>query len=58
MALHLTVGRLRRPPAGEACKMDVNGVTVQWMCQKLNPANIALLAGTEECEALHEWRSM
>ena len=40
-----------------ACKMDVDGVTVQWMCQKLNPANIAVLAGTEGCEKLHAWRS-
>lgn len=41
-----------------ACKMDVDEVTVPWMCQKLNPDNIALLAGTKGCKELHAWRKM
>jgi hypothetical protein len=34
------------------CGMDVSGVSVQWMCQNLNPSNIALLAETQECQEL------
>lgn len=35
------------------CGMDVRGVSAQWMCQKLNPSNIALLAETQGCQELH-----
>jgi hypothetical protein len=40
------------------CGMDVSGVSVEWMCQKMNPSNVGLLAGTQDCQELRGWLRM
>jgi hypothetical protein len=41
-----------------ACGLDVGDVSVEWMCQKLNPTNITVLAATKGCQELRALLNM